>query len=186
MNPNTVAILLQEGGKFISQLLMIAPRKPKTVEPESALTESVISQEIPQRPAAEAAVEASKATGIEAGCLPCSIGHLGTCSGLLNEAMRFAKKDGIASGEVIQRVNMCLDELNAMERIDLRSELIVTLPAWQKPLADKALLGSRNTRHRLEGMASVDDLEQTTATLQKTRNDIGKAWFEQRLAGKES
>jgi hypothetical protein len=185
MNSNTVAILLQEGGKFISQLLMIAPRKPKTVETESALPEPVISQEIPQEEQVEAIEMESKAAGIEAGCLPCSIGHLGTCSGLLNEAMRFAKKDGIASGEVINRVNICLDELNALERVDLRPELIITLPEWQKSLAGEALAESRSTRHRLEGIASVDDLEQAAATLQKTRNDVGKAWFENRLAGKE-
>jgi hypothetical protein len=177
MNSKTVAVLLQEGGKFLSQLLMIYPPRRKTeMEPDPS-----ISQEISPEPAVEAAMEESKATGIEAGCLPCAIGHYGTCSGLLNEAMRFAKNDGIASDEVIERVNMCLDELNAMERVDLRPELIVTLPTWQKPLAERALKESRGTRHRLEGLTTVDDLEKTVANLQTVRNDIGREWFQQRL-----
>ena len=47
-----------------------------------------------------------EATKIETGCVPCAIGHLGTCSGLLNEAIRFAGKDGMDSEEVIDRVGL--------------------------------------------------------------------------------
>jgi len=124
---------------------------------------------------------ATKAKAIATGCVPCSIGHLATCSGLLNEAMRFAKKDGIASEEVLDRVNMCLDELNALERVDLRSELIVNLPGWQKELANKALTCSRDLRHKLEGLSGVDDLEQVVAIAQTKRNDIGREWYLHRL-----
>jgi len=130
----------------------------------------------------EEIIEADKASSIEAGCVPCAIGHFGTCSGLLNEAMRFAKKEGIGSGEVIDRVNMCLDELNAMERIDLRPELVLNLPPWEKELADKALVASRSTRHGLEGMTSVNDLEKVAATTQNARNEVGRSWFKERLA----
>jgi len=128
---------------------------------------------------------ANKAQAIATGCVPCSIGHLATCSGLLNEAMRFAKKDGIASEEVLDRLNMCLDELNALERVDLRSELIVNLPGWEKELANKALTCSRDLRHKLEGLSGVDDLEQVVATTQTTRNDIGRQWYQYRLTNEE-
>jgi len=130
----------------------------------------------------EEIIEAAKASSIEAGCVPCAIGHFGTCSGLLNEAMRFAKKDGISSDEVIDRVNICLDELNAMERIDLRPELVLNLPLWEKELADKALIASRNTRHGLEGLTDINDLEKVAAITQNTRNEVGRGWFKQRLA----
>jgi len=115
-------------------------------------------------------------------CIPCAMGHYGTCSGLLNEAMRFAKKEGIDSGEVIDRVNMCMDELNAMERVDLRPELIADLSRWEKELANKALTRSRSLRHGLENLGNVDDLERLAATTQTIRNEIGRDWFKRRLA----
>jgi intein/homing endonuclease len=112
----------------------------------------------------------------------CSIGHLGTCSGLLNEAMRFARKDGVQSGEVIDRVNMCLDELNALERVDLRPEMIHDLPDWEKSLAEKALDLSRSLRHDLEGISDTSTLEGISAKTQTTRQKIGKAWFKERFS----
>lgn len=112
----------------------------------------------------------------------CAIGHFGTCSGLLNEAMRFAKKDGVGSSEVIDRVNMCLDELNAMERVDLRPELITDLPDWEKELANRALTASRATRHGLEGLTTGNDLEKVAASTQTARTQIGRGWFKERLA----
>jgi hypothetical protein len=110
----------------------------------------------------------------------CAIGHLGTCSGLLNEAMRFARKDGVSSEEVIDRVNMCLDELNAMERVDLRPELIINLVPSQKELADTVLVHSRNTRHALENLGDTDHLEKTAGELQRVRQQVGRAWFHER------
>ena len=131
-------------------------------------------------------INATKARAIATGCVPCAIGHFGTCTGLLNEAMRFAKKDGIISDEVLDRVSMCLDELNAMERVDLRSELIVDLPVWEKELANKALTGSRDLRHSLEGLSDVDDLERVVATTQTKKNDISRGWFKHRLENPKS
>lgn len=126
-------------------------------------------------------ISSEKATAVATGCVPCSIGHLGTCSGLLNEAMRFARKDGIQSEEVIERVNMCMDELNSLERVDLRPELIVSLPEWEKTLAEKALNLSRTLRHNLEQLSNVSTLEKVSAETQATRQEIGKAWFKERL-----
>jgi len=125
-----------------------------------------------------------KTKTIATACIPCAIGHYGTCSGLLNEAMRFAKKEGIASGEVIDRMNMCLDDLNTMERVDLRPEKIADLPEWEKKLANKALNDSRSLRHGLESLGNVDDLEKLAARTQTTRNDIGREWFQQKLGSK--
>lgn len=171
MNSQTVVMLFQEGGKFITDLIRSRPfRRPETAAKEQPLEMT------------ETIAEEGKASSIEAGCVPCAIGHFGTCSGLLNEAMRFAKKDGVASSEVIDRVNMCLDELNTMERIDLRPELVLNLPEWEKELADRALVGSRATRHGLESLTTVGGLEKVAAVTQNTRNEVGRKWFKERLA----
>lgn len=135
-----------------------------------------------QEPSAPSTTQ-EKATSIASGCIPCSIGHLGTCSGLLNEAMRFARKDGIQSEDVINRVNMCMDELNALERVDLRPEMTQGLPQSQKPLVDKALNLSRSLRHDLESLSDISTLETVAAKTQATRQEIGKVWFRQRLDG---
>jgi hypothetical protein len=127
-------------------------------------------------------VTEGKATSIASGCVPCSIGHLSTCSGLLNEAMRFARKDGVQSEEVINRVNMCLDELCALERVDLRPEMIHDLPDWEKSLAEKALDLSRSLRHDLEEISDTSTLEGISARTQTTRQEIGKAWFKERFS----
>ncbi len=175
MNKQVIAIIIQEGGKFVSEL--IKNRSPG----RTSIVAAVIEE--PPTPIAKKPPEGQdKASGIEAGCVACATGHLGTCSGVLNEAMRFARKDGIKSVEVIDRVNICMDELNALERIDLRPELTLNLPPWEKELADKALAASRTIRHNLEGMSNIDDLELAAATTQATRQKVGREWFRQRLA----
>jgi hypothetical protein len=145
-------------------------------------SEAIPAEGTPANGETPVSVDPEKATDIATGCVPCSIGHLGTCSGLLNEAMRFARKDGIESGEVIERVNMCMDELNSLERVDLRPEMIVNLPEWEKTLAEKALNLSRTLRHNLEQLSNVSTLEKVSAETQATRQEIGKGWFQGRLS----
>lgn len=169
--------------------LVKAPRQkvesqPQAETPEEAFYRIYGSEKAsPGVPSGELPVKTEKKPeNIATACIPCATGHYGTCSGLLNEAMRFAKKDGITSGEVIDRINMCMDELNAMERVDLRPELVADLPDWEKELADKALTNSRSLRHGLESLDNVADLERLAATTQTTRNDIGREWFRHRMS----
>jgi len=176
MDRQTIALIFQEGGRFITEIIRnYGFKRTRTVQP-------VIVEEQPPKVAEPIAEEEGKASSVEAGCVPCAIGHFGTCTGLLNEAMRFAKKDGVGSSEVIDRVNMCLDELNAMERVDLRPEMITDLPDWEKELANGALTASRATRHGLEGLTTGNDLEKVAASTQITRTEIGRKWFKERLA----
>lgn len=184
MNVSILALFIQEGSKVVTAILK--NRSPKR-GPE--LTLPVIeetplpTEKLPSvlTLAAEEPNLDLQAKSVEAGCVPCAIGHMGTCTGLLNEAIRFAKKDGVGSSAVVDRVNICLDELNAMERVDLRPELIVHLSSWEKELADKALQVSRVTRHGLEALVNVDGLETVAATMQSNRQDIGRIYFKQRL-----
>jgi hypothetical protein len=125
----------------------------------------------------------NKATSIATGCIPCSLGHVGTCSGLLKEGVRFASgPDGVSSPEVIDRVNMCLDELNTMERVDMSPSMIQQLPAWEKDLAHDVLAASRSTRHELEDVSNFDRLEEIAAKTDDKRKEIGRKWFAAKLA----
>ena len=176
INPHFLAIIFQEGGRLISEIIRTKPSRTVIIEEE-------LVPQLPPDESEEAAGEEEKAE-VATACIPCAIGHYGTCTGLLNEAMRFAKKDGVGDREVITRVQMCLAELNAMERVDLRPEMTVDLPTFEKQLADKALVSSRQTRHTLEGLATADDLERAAANLQRTSNDIGTEWYQHRIPAK--
>lgn len=173
MDKEKLATIFEEGGNLITMLL-----RNRDLFARPAPAEAPLLDEIEESPGALS----EKASSIPAGCVPCSIGHLGTCTGLLNEAMRFAHKDGVESGEVIDRVNMCMDELNALERVDLRPEMIHGLPEWEKTLAEQALTLSRDIRHGLEGLSNVTGLEAVAAKTQEQRKAIGKAWFTKRLS----
>ena len=110
-------------------------------------------------------------------CIPCSANHLSVCGGLLGEALRFARADGLGSPEVVDRVGMCLDELNAMERVDLRAEVVFKLPPAEKAVAEKALVRGRALRHELEHLAGVDGLEKAAAESQQLRAELFKDWW---------
>ena len=95
--------------------------------------------------------------------------------------MRFAKSDGMQSTQVIDRVGMCLDELNTMERVDLRPEMITNLAAWEKELVDMVLKASRATRHLLEDLTSVKSLEEAAAATQSLRMLIFREYMKSRV-----
>lgn len=175
MNTETLAVIIQETSRLIGMLIrnkdaFQAPASHQLTG-ESAGQEPMVLTEHSQ-----------KATAIATGCIPCSLGHLGTCTGLLNEAMRFARTDGVGSDEVISRINMCMDELNALERVDLRPEMIQDLNSWEKGLAEQALTLSRSLRHQLEGISDVNTLESIAAHTQTSRQEIGRTWFRERLS----
>jgi len=185
MNKQTLALIIQEGSRLLSEAIRNKDILFRSHESEMN-TETLVVDEEPTILITEDASSISgiseKSTAVPTGCVPCSIGHIGTCSGLLNEAMRFARNDGVESEEVITRVNMCLDELNALERVDLRPEMIHGLPEWEKSLAEKALSLSRSLRHDLEGLSTLGSLEEIAAKTQGMRQEIGKGWFQGRLS----
>ena len=176
MNREIVAIFFHEGGKFISELLRL--RAPKI----KATSQYTLEVSPPAEPREMEEPPESKVTSIKAGCVPCAIGHVGTCTGLLSEGMRFARSEGIESPEVIDRVTKCLQELNTMERVDLTEEKIVQLPPREKEIAIQALQTSRNIRHGLEGLTTANDLEALTAETQTASKEIAREWFKERLA----
>ena len=175
MRTEIVAVLISEGTKMLGQWFRNRPIRIETVQ-RTPLTEqiSTITLEKPS-------VNTDEATEVATGCIPCAIGHIGTCSGLLNEALRFAREDGVQADQVVDRVGMCLDELNAMERVDLRPEMVINLPEWERDLADNALVTSRDTRHMLESIQTVRDLEKAAADTQGTRTRIWRNWIKAKM-----
>jgi len=178
MENDILAVLIQEGSRFASELLRNRTPVKAPITPES-LEKFVMDSDL----RLNSLIDPVKATTIATGCVPCSLGHVGTCSGLLNESIRFSHgPDGLKSPEVIDRINMCLDELNTMERVDLRPEMTTQLKGWEKELAERALTESRNIRHSLEGLQKIEELEQAAAKTQTIRQEIGRSWYQNKLA----
>lgn len=117
------------------------------------------------RPASREETTPSVATG----CVPCSSDHLSTVSAVLNEALRFARSEGLQSMEVVRRVAMAEDELNAMERIDAAPDKLETLSEKDRKLMREVLPKARDIRHLLKGMTSVENLEKAASLALKTR-----------------
>ncbi|HUV55838.1 MAG TPA: hypothetical protein VMV84_01265, partial [Dehalococcoidales bacterium] len=177
-----VGVLLQEGGRIISEIIRIRPISTKRPgKPQESISQEIPGDEKVEVITLKSSIE-EKVVDVKTGCVACSLGHLGTCTGLLNEAMGFARHDGLNNVEVIDRMNKCLDELNALERVDLDSEKIAYLPDNEKKLALTALEASRNTRHNIENISSVDELERITAETQTVRMAIGRKYFQDKLS----
>jgi len=96
-------------------------------------------------------------------CLPCSRDHLSTTSSALSEGIRFARDKGVKDHEVMRRIRIGLDELNAMERIDLAPEETAKLKGAEKKLADWTLRQSRELRHTITAIRDADTLAQAAA-----------------------
>ena len=127
--------------------------------------ESKSSEQFPQ-PVLENPIEnKSIETGAKEGtaCDICSMEHFDVASGALAEALRFARNEGLGSKEAIKRIRQANQELNMAERIDLAPEEVIKLPSDEQEVAHWALPQSRNLRHSINSMITVEDLERTAA-----------------------
>jgi len=104
-------------------------------------------------------------TGAEKGtaCNICTMEHFSVTSGALAEALRFAQNEGLNSKEAIKRMRQASQELNMAERIDLAPEEVTKLPEDEKEVAHWALPQSRDLRHSINAIKSVEDLEKASA-----------------------
>jgi len=133
-----------------------------------------ISEDIAQ------AVVTAPADNIATACLACSVGHFSTTVGLLNEIVRF-KKEGITSNEVIDRISKCLEEQNALERVDLAPEKIQNLKGWERELAQGALDQRRSLRHTLENVQTIEELEELAAETDRYYKNLSREWFTRKI-----
>lgn len=132
---------------------------------------------------AEPEVEDGEASAVATGCIPCAMNHFSTCSGLLDESVRFARgEEGTASPEVVDRALMCLKELNAMERVDLRPEMIAQLEGWERDAATEVLEESRGLRHIIEsGIRDARHLEEIAAQVEGITTKYGRMWMQNKI-----
>lgn len=121
-----------------------------------------------------------KVQPVASACVPCSIHHFSTSARLLNEAVRF-KKDGLTSTQILDDIAAVIGEQNALERIDLTPEKIEALPEWEKEHAQIALDKSRELRHRLEAIQSIDELDELAADTEKFYRFLNRVWTSKRL-----
>jgi len=123
----------------------------------------------------------SEEKGVASACVPCAIGHFSTSARLLNEAVRF-KKDGLTTPQVLDDIAAALGEQNALERIDLTPEKMQGLAEWEKAMAELALEKSRELRHMLEGIQSMEQLETLAAGTEEFYKYLNREWLSKRLA----
>ncbi len=181
MNTQVVAVILQEGGKLLSKFIRSRPPKhPISVtEPLPPMEEVGIRAVAEDAPPAAGVISEEKIKKGTA-CLPCTNSHLHACVGLLNEATRMSH-DGITP-DSITRVEQCLGEIVAAERIDLTPANIADLPPEERTIASYASKEIREIRHDLEGLSSSEQLEQIAAKTANLQKYVGQEWFRVRLA----
>lgn len=173
---------------MVSSLVKLPRRhiesQPQTETPEEALERIYGSKKADSGvPSGELPIPEPELTSVASACLPCALGHMSTSTGMLNEAIRF-KGEGIRSNEILDRIAKTLEELNALERVDLTPDKIVALPPWEKTLADEALLKSRELRHKVESIVSISDLEKAAAETDRYYKRLNREWFKQKLGSK--
>lgn len=102
-------------------------------------------------------------------CIPCGNDHLSLAAGSLSEAIRFAREGGITHPEVVSRITLAVDDLNAFERIDGAPEKVTKLPPHEKALMDDMMSASREIRHHITDINNPSDLENTAALARQYR-----------------
>jgi len=118
----------------------------------------------------------TQATGTA--CLSCCRDHFSTTSSALSEALRFAHPDSIKSPEVTRRLRIALDELNILERIDLAPDAIGMLSEPERKLAIWALNSSRDLRHVIGEVRSVEGLEEAARNASKVTEEFMKKFWD--------
>jgi len=164
--------------QHLDRLIQSIPPGELTESPTTSTTrqnEGLLPATVPQT-----LPEENPRDKIATGCLPCALGHFSTSSGVLNEAVRF-KGEGMTSNEILDRIASALEQQNALEREDLSPVKIQGLPEWERPIAEEALAQSRQLRHRLESIQSIDELEQAAVDTKKYYIKLNRQWYRGRF-----
>jgi hypothetical protein len=103
------------------------------------------------------------------GCIPCGQDHISVATSALSEAIRFARTGDIIHPEVVSRITIAMDELNAFERIDGAPEKVIKLPPNEKKMMDDMMAASRDIRHHITDIQNPESLEQTAALARQYR-----------------
>jgi hypothetical protein len=114
-------------------------------------------------------------------CLPCSKWHFSGAAQNLEEALRFARKEGMNHPEVLTRVQQAGNELVGLERGDLTPEKLDLLEPGQRQVAEWGLQKVRELRHELDGLdqsQNVADLERAAVISQKVATEFHRRYWE--------
>ena len=180
MNTSLLVAIIQVAGTVCGDLLRLRQPHVKTTDyqPVISVEEKPLSITAP----AEGSPPETTDDKIKQGeaCLPCTNSHLHACVGLLDEAMRMSP-DGI-NPDSMKRVDKCLGQIAAAERIDLAPENIAGLPEKERVVAEFAAKELREIRHGLEGVTSKEDLKKVTLQTITLQEHVGKEWFKIRMA----
>lgn len=107
-----------------------------------------------------------KTNNVATACLPCTRSHLHTVAGLLKEALRFAREEGVNHPEVVNRLDAAAEELAVLERVDLAPENIRNSPEKEKQVINTVLPEIR--RLRQEVVNNITDASKLEETATKT------------------
>ena len=114
-------------------------------------------------------------------CDICSLDHISTCAGILEEANRFGRRDGVGNPEVIRRISICRKQLNALERDDANPQKLVQLPDVERKIMERILPKTGKLRHRLNEIVSLETLEQVAAEAQNLSDEFQTSIFHLQL-----
>lgn len=174
MRTEILAVIIQAGTQLCSEILRLRSHRPKQMSiDQSPLAPPAEPQETTEE-TSENKVEKGTA------CLPCVNGHSYACIGFLSEANRMSP-DGLNSDSLF-RVDKCLGEIAAAERIDLAEEKIAKLPPEEQVIARNALKEFREIRHDLEGITSKEVLQKANVKMIELQKYVGGEWLKIRLA----
>jgi hypothetical protein len=185
MKAEVLAIFFSEGGKLVSEIIRTRlprrmappPQKPAATEmkePTPVLPVSSFEKTAQEEATAEEKIKKGIA------CLPCTNSHLLTCRGLLDEAHRMSH-DGLTQ-EGMERVDQCLGEIAAAERVDLAPANIASLSPEEQEIARYAANEIRNIRHSLEGLTEPRVLEDAAAKTTELQKHISREYFKLRIS----
>ena len=107
-------------------------------------------------------------------CRPCTADHIATCAGILSEALRFARSDGMESDEVQQRLALCAQEMNTWERWDAAPPSFEALSDADKAFLRRWLPKGRKFRHEVNKVDTIEDLEKAAANAQRLHLEARK------------
>jgi len=165
--PSTISTIINGG------------ERDQDTKPQESLPEATPTPDISQEKSETAGEIAAQ--NIATACVPCAIGHFAGAARLLNEAIRF-RDDGIESSQVLDDIAGAIGELNALERVDLTPERLQRTPGWERDIADQALRDSRELRHRLEGISSMEEIEKAAADTESYYKKLNRQWYRGRFS----
>jgi hypothetical protein len=169
--------------EYYKKATRIAKSKDKKIEKEDEeIVKEIKTKKVEMRETADDFehdhdMTDEKITGGTA-CLACSRDHFSGASSMLSEALRFARERPMTDNEITSRIGLALDELNALERMDLCPSKIEPLKGTERKIAEDALKKSREIRHKITLIRTTQDLESVSAEIANIKTSFMKKIFE--------